>query len=235
MSSKTTSAPPIGVLERGISILECFEEDFLRLSLREIAERTGLDKATLLRLLGVLTRARMVHRYDDGNYALGPSLLHMGMLYRRTFDLGARIQPVLRQVVQETGETAALYARSGEDRICLYRENTSKEVRHHVEVGTRLPLAAGGSSSHVLRAYTGGETPHAQMILEKGYAMTRAERIAEMASVALPVFDSDGSFVGALVVLGLASRHNEQEQLKAVEIVRRELAAQGFASRAAPG
>lgn len=231
MSSKTTPTPPVGVLERGISILECFDEDSLRLSLGDLAERTGLDKATLLRLLGVLTRARLMHRYDSGSYALGPALLHMGMLYRRTFDLGARIQPVLSNVVQETGETAALYTRSGDDRICLYRENSTKEVRHHVEVGTRLALEAGGSSSHVLRAFTGGSTPHAKTIREQGYAMTRSERVAEMASVALPVFDSDGTFVGSLVVLGLASRHNQQAQLKAVEIVRRELAAQGFSSR----
>ena len=35
--------PPAGVLERGISILECFREDRLRMSLRELAECTGLD------------------------------------------------------------------------------------------------------------------------------------------------------------------------------------------------
>ncbi|MEI2416393.1 IclR family transcriptional regulator [Orrella sp. JC864] len=235
MSSKPSPTPPAGVLERGLSILESFDEQALRLSLNELAERTRLDKATLLRLAGVLVRARLLHRFDNGVYAPGPALLHMGMLYRRTFDLGARIQPVLRNVVQETGETAALYTRSGEDRICLYRENTWKEVRHHVEVGTRLPLEAGGSSAHVLRFFCGEDTPHARLIREKGYAMTRAERIAEMASVALPVFDADGSFIGSLVVLGLASRHNEKAQLKAVEVVRRELALQGFSCRPPAG
>ncbi|KAG1478289.1 hypothetical protein G6F53_014279 [Rhizopus delemar] len=58
--------------------------------------------------------------------------------------------------------------------------------------------------------------------------MTRSERVAEMASVALPVFDADDAFIGALGVLGLASRHDEAAQLKAVEIVRHELALQGF-------
>jgi len=231
MSSKPPSTPPTGVLERGVAILEAFDEQALRLSLSELAERTGLDKATLLRLAGVLVRARLLHRFDSGVYAPGPALLHMGMLYRRTFDLGARIQPVLHQVVQETGETAALYTRSGDDRICLYRENTTQEVRHHVEVGTRLPLQAGGSSAHVLQFYTGGSTPHATLIRKKGYAMTRAERVPEMGSVALPVFDADGSFIGALVVLGLAARHNKKAQLKAVDIVRRELALQGFATQ----
>lgn len=223
-----TPTPPAGVLERGIAILECFNEQRLRMSLRELAECTGLDKATLLRLLGVLTRARMIHRFESGTYAPGPALLHMGMLYRSTFDLGTRMQPVLYNTMRETGETVAFYVRSGDERVCLFRENTSKEVRHHVEVGTRLRLADGGSSAHVLNAFTGGKTPQAKTIAEKGYAMTRAERVPEMASVAVPVFDGDGTFLGSLVVIGLASRHSEEAQLKAVEVVRRELAQQGF-------
>lgn len=227
--------PPAGVLERGISILECFREDRLRMSLRELAECTGLDKATLLRLLGVLQRARMVHRFESGSYAPGPALLHMGMLYRSTFDLGTRLQPVLHAVMQQTGETVAFYIRSGDDRVCLYRENTLKEVRHHVEVGTRIPLVAGGSSAHILLAFTGSPTPHQAEIDAKGYAMTRAERVDEMASVALPVFDGDGAFLGAMVVIGLASRHNTVAQRKAADIVRHELALQGFASAAPSG
>ncbi len=226
--------PPPGVLERSISILESFREDRLRLSLRELAEHTGLDKATLLRLLGVLTRARMIHRFESGLYAPGPALLHMGMLYRSTFDLGTRIQPVLHNTMRETGETVAFYVRSNDERICLYRENTSKEVRHHVEVGTRLRLADGGSSAHVLKVYTGDDTPLAAEIRAKGYAMTRSERVAEMTSVALPVFDSDSGFLGAVVVIGLASRFGDAQQLHAVDVVRRELALQGFTAQPAP-
>ena len=138
--ARTGPLPPPGVLERGIAILECFREDRLQLSLRELAELTGLDKATLLRLLGVLQRARMVHRFDSGSYAPGPALLHMGMLYRRTFDLGARLQPLLREVMELTGETTAFYVRSGEERVCLFRENTHKEVRRN---RTRFGRARG--------------------------------------------------------------------------------------------
>lgn len=223
--------PPSGVLERGLSILECFTEDRLRLKLRELADCTGLDKATLLRLLGVLVRARMVHRFDDGAYAPGPALLHMGMLYRRTFDIGTRLQPVLQEVMRQTGETVAFYVRDGDERVCLYRENSSNEVRHHVEVGARLKLSAGGSSSHVLRYFTGGNTPHAEAIARDGFAITREERVPQIASVAVPVFDSDGAFQGALVVIGLAQRQSATAQRKAVQVAQKALVQQGFSSR----
>lgn len=222
--------PPSGVLERGICILECFREDRLRLPLRDLAELTGLDKATLLRLLAVLQRSRLVQRDDSGSYAPGPALLHMGMLYRRTFDLGSRLQPVLLQVMRETGETVAFYVRSGDERVCLYRENSANEVRHHVEVGNRIPLSAGGSSAHVLKAFTGGTTPQIAAIQRLGYAITRAERVPQMASVALPVFEGDGNFLGALVVIGLAPRQNAAAQRKAVEVVRQALALKGLLS-----
>lgn len=225
----TPPTPPSGVLERGLSILQSFSEDRLRMGLRDLALCTGLDKATLLRLLGVLVRARMVHRFDDGTYAPGPASLHLGMLYRSTFDVGSRLQLVLHEVMQQTGETVAFYIRSGDDRLCLYRENTAREVRHHVEVGTRIPLADGGSSAHILLAYTGGLTPQRRDIDKRGYAMTRSERVAEMASVALPVFEADASFLGSMVVIGLASRHDAAAQRSAAAIVKEQLALQGFA------
>jgi DNA-binding IclR family transcriptional regulator len=230
-----TPVPPSGVLERGIAVLECFREDRLRLSLRDFAELTGLDKATLLRMLGVLVNARMVQRFETGQYAPGPALLHMGMLYRSSFDLGARLQPALRGVMEQTGETVAFYVRSGAERVCLYREHGHNEVRPHVEPGMRLPLASGGASAHILLHYSGDKTPHAAQIAAHGFVMTRAERVAEMASVALPVFDGDGSFAGSLVVIGVGSRHNADAQLLAVEVAREQLALQGFSSKAPPG
>jgi DNA-binding IclR family transcriptional regulator len=226
--------PPVGVLERGIAILDCFRHDRLRLSLRDFARLTGLDKATLLRLLAVLVKARMVIRLENGQYAPGPATLHLGMLYRNAFDVGSRLQPVLHAVMLRTGETAAFYVRTGAERVCLLRENTVQEVRHHVEPGTRLPLSAGGASAHILLHYTGDPTPHAAEIVADGFVITRAERVPEMASIAVPVFEAEGTFLGSLVVMGLASRQSVEAQLQGVAFVREQLQAQGFVTHPPP-
>ena len=233
--TEATARPPAGVLERGIAILEAFGPMHQRLTLRELAEITALDKATLLRLLGVLQRARMVLRLESGSYSLGPALLHMGMLYRDSFDLGERLQPVLREWMRSTGETVAFYVRSGDERVCLYRENTHQEVRHHVEPGTRVPLADGGASAHILRHFSGETTRHSEDIVRDGYVITRAERVAEMTSIALPVFESEGQFLGALVVMGLASRQSVQAQLTAYRTACQLLSAQGLSASPPPG
>lgn len=224
-------APPAGVLERGLVVLECFSHARPRLQLRELAELTGLDKATLLRMLGTLVRYGYVRRFDDGRYAPGPAVLRLSGIYLSTFNLADRLQPVLGRVMQQTSETVAFYIRSGDERVCLYRDNTPRGVAHHVEVGNRIPLAEGGSSAHVLMAYTGAVSPTAAEVRAKGYWITRNERLPDLASVAVPVFEGDGQFLGALVVIGPSSRQTKAWQMGAVEIATRELAAQGFSTR----
>ena len=222
--------PPSGVLERGLVILECFSREQPRLHLREFADHTGLDKATLLRLLGAFLRGGWVQRFEDGRYAPGPAALRLSGIYLSTFNLADRLQPVLGRVMQLTGETVAFYIRSGSERVCLYRDNTPRGVAHHVEVGNRIALSAGGSSAHVLLAYTGDNSPTSRRVRAQGWWMTRNERLPDLASIAVPVFEGDGHFLGALVVIGPSSRQTEASQRKAMKAAVSELAAQGFST-----
>lgn len=230
-AADTAPTPPPGVLERALCVLECFTGQQPRLQLRDLAERTGLDKATLLRLLATFTRYGYVQRFGDGRYAPGPASLRLSGIYLSTFNLTDRLQPVLAQVMQQTEETVAFYIRSGDERVCLYRDNTPRGVAHHVEVGNRIPLADGGSSAHVLLAYTGGSSPEGDEVRAKGYWITRNERLPDLASVAVPVFEGDGRFLGALVVIGPSSRLTRATLTLAVDVARGALATQGFATQ----
>lgn len=228
MSKSILGAPPVGVLERTIRILECFDDDNLRLSLSSLWQKTGLDRATLLRLLSVLTESRIMLRDEDGSYTLGPLLLHLGHLYRETYDISDRIEPILRHIAKETGETVALYACSEDHRICLFRYNSEQEIRHHVEVGQRIALADGGSSAHVLMGVARSNTRALEKLRTDGYVMTREERVPEMASISLPIFEFDGKFIGAIVVLGLATRHDVAAQKRAATVIENAAQSQGF-------
>lgn len=223
------TAPPSGVLERALLVLDSFSKAEPRLHLRELAARTGLDKATLLRQLGTLQRAGWTQRFDDGRWAPGPAALKLAGVYLATFGLADRLQPVLARVMQATGETVAFYIRSGDERVCLLRDNAQRGVAHHVEVGNRIPLAAGGSSAHVLQAWGGDDSPHAAAVRAKGHWITRNERLPDLASVAVPVFEGDGRLLGALVVIGPSARLTRATLQQAAAVTARELAAQGFA------
>ncbi|MGH8811412.1 MAG: IclR family transcriptional regulator [Advenella sp.] len=223
--------PPIGVLARGLIILECFSEEHLHLQLRELAQMTGLDKATLLRLLNTFIEYGYVQRSLDGKYAPGHNLLRLGALYRSTFDLGQRLQPILRTIMLETHESVAFYIREGDMRVCLYRENVSRDVRYVFEVGTRVALGDGGSASHVLRAFTDGSSPRTEEVLKNGYAITRAERSPELASISVPVSEPHGRLLGAIQITSILNRQTEAQQIAAAEVAIRTLAENGFDSR----
>jgi len=229
-AQKNSPVPPQGVLARGITILETFSESALRLTLKELAACTGMDKATILRMLTVLRRFGYVHRNENGSYSPGPSLLRLGALYRSTFDLNSRMQPVISELTRQTGRSVAFYVRNGEDRVCLYRQNPRLSVPDYVDIGRRIPLAAGGSASHILLTFGGEETARSADVRANGHVTTHGEREEGFSSIGLPVFDGDGTFLGALIVAVMTAQYSEDMERAAVEMAHRELAVQGFSA-----
>jgi len=219
---------PRGVLDRGLVILETFAENALRLHLKDFAERTGMDKATILRMLKTLQQFGYVHKNENGSYSPGPALLRLGALYRATFDLNSRMQPVISEIRKQTRESVAFYVRSENDRVCLYRQYVQWDPPEYVDIGRRIPLTEGGSSAHILRTFTGERTPRSDEILKQGYVITHGEREKGITSVAMPVFDGDGTFLGALIVTLPTARYSSEMIPFFVDAAARELAAQGF-------
>ncbi len=203
----------VAAVERALTLLEAFADGTSQLSLAELAARSGFYKSTILRLARSLERFGYLARDPDGRYRLGPTPARLGALYLDRSDRGALIRPVLRRLRDASGQTASFYLRSGNTRTCLYRENSEREIRHHLEEGARLPLALG-AAGRVLLAY--GEAPKgdaqgraAQKLRRDGYAVSRGERDPHIAAVAVPLCDAAGTFQGALCLSGLAAQFTE--------------------------
>ena len=197
--------PRVEAVERALTILDAFDEDRVRLTLAEIAQRTGLYPSTILRLAGSLARFGYLHRDDDGRFRLGPTPLRLGHLYRQTFDLTDYVRPALARLSETTGETAAFYVRDGDKRICLYRHHATRMIRHHLEEGARLPLDRG-AGGRVLLAFTGATDPDSASIRASGFCVSLGERDPETAAIAAPVYGANDVFLGALGIVGLRSR-----------------------------
>lgn len=209
----------VEAVERALSVLEAFGERADRLTLAELAAETSLYKSTILRLAASLERYGYLRRDGDGVFRLGPSLWRLGSLYRRAFELGEHVRPELRRLVEATGETASFNVAEEGERICLYRENSRHSVRHHLDEGTRLSLERG-AAGHVCRAFSGGTDETAMAVRATGFAMSVGERSPDVAAVAVPVFDQEGGFRGALSVSGLASRYDETARERALTALR---------------
>ncbi|GAA0597658.1 IclR family transcriptional regulator [Caenispirillum bisanense] len=209
----------VEAVERALTVLACFDGEQEDLSLADLAERTGFYKSTILRLIASLERFGYIGRRPDGRYVLGAAVWRLGSAYRRRFALDAVIRPELRTLRDTTGETASFYVRDGDQRVCLYRENSLRPARHHLREGEVFPLT-GGASAWVIRAWTGGSDDRSAAVREAGHASSVGERDPDVAAVAVPVLGRDGTFIGALSVSGLASRFGAERREAAVDALR---------------
>lgn len=219
-TGRTGAGPAQGVeaVERALRLLDCFGEDRDALTLKQLADATGLYKSTILRLAASLERFGYLRRLADGRYQLGATLWRLGALYRKRFDVGQHVRPILDRLSAETGESASFYVRDGAVRVCLFRRNSSQAIRHHLDEGAQLPLERGAAGRLIL-AYTGAEGSEAAALRAAGHAVSVGERDPDTASVSVPVV-AGGQFAGALTVSGLRTRFDAAARQRAVALAR---------------
>jgi DNA-binding IclR family transcriptional regulator len=205
MPEEPDKRPKVEAVERALTIVEAFADGTARLSLSQLAQRTGFYPSTILRLFGSLQYFGYLSRDDDGFFRLGPSLWRFGVLYQNAFALERHVRPVLKRLVDELGETAAFYIREGARRVCLYRRSTPSSIGHLVEEGAELPLDRG-ASAHVLVAFTGGVGERYETIRREQIYVSYGERNPDANAVAVPVFGQANEFVGALSIVGPTTR-----------------------------
>ncbi len=203
-------------VDRALTLLSAFQTGDRSLTLGQLAERTALYKSTVLRLLASLEHARLVQKLEDGRYALGSEIARLHGVYAASFSLEQVVLPVLRALVESTGESAAYHVPQGAQRLCLYRVDSPHPVRDHIRAGDLLP-AGRGSGGRVLRAFASdaetAEDPQERMlyarIRQQGYYAASGDRLADVAGISAPVFRGDGSLSAAVTLTMPANRYTD--------------------------
>tara|TARA_B100000700_G_scaffold144468_1_gene160579 strand:+ start:21568 stop:22218 length:651 start_codon:yes stop_codon:yes gene_type:complete len=130
----------VEAVERALKILEVFDAPKEAFTLADLAEATGFYKSTLLRLLASLERFGYVTRGADGRFSLGPTPLRLGRRHRPGRGLAARVQPVLDQLCQQSGETAALLEVVQGMVNCRLTSLPDTSLRHELHPGDRWTI-----------------------------------------------------------------------------------------------
>ena len=226
-------AAPGGVaaVDRALSLLCAFREGDLSLSLAELAQRTRLYKSTALRLLASLEHGGWVQRLDDGRYAVGSAVARLYSVYEQNFSLDKLVMPVLKALVNTTGESAAYHVRQGRERLCLYRVDSPHPVRDHARAGDLLPLGKG-AGGRVLVAFDAelgdwvkSDRNHYARVRADGFEALVGDRHSEIAGISAPVFHKNGELAAALTLTMPAHRYDERH-VRHVLAAARQLTAQ---------
>jgi DNA-binding IclR family transcriptional regulator len=97
----------IRVISRAAEILRALKEDDRGMSLGEIAERVGLPRSTVQRLINALiAEGLVVASSAQGGLRLGPEIQALAAASR--WAMGDLIRPILEKLSQKTGETVDL-------------------------------------------------------------------------------------------------------------------------------
>ncbi|WP_119392547.1 IclR family transcriptional regulator [Taklimakanibacter lacteus] len=209
-----------------LRILEAFDRD-QGLTLKDLYERTGLNRSRILRFGGTL-QAQGYLEFSEavGRYTLGPKVFGLGRLVQSRYaEIANLVRPSLTRLAQASGDTAFYSVVQGLDRLVLAHCESTEGVRFVIPEGQVRPLYAGATGK-VLLAF-GPESLRRQILdatvlarlatpksidVEKlatdlkdiaaaGFAVSRGEATAHGFAVSVPVIVG-GNLMGALSIAG---------------------------------
>jgi DNA-binding IclR family transcriptional regulator len=148
--------PPqnVRVVERAVDILNCFLDPQDSLSLQQIVERSGLQKATAFRIATTLARAGILAQTAPGSaYSLGYLTQKLPHLIRVSSDIGNAVRPALQEVRDLVNETVVLAIRADNDTVNIDKADSTHLIDETPTMGVRRPLHETGAGLAILMSF----------------------------------------------------------------------------------
>ncbi|HTJ98995.1 MAG TPA: IclR family transcriptional regulator C-terminal domain-containing protein [Bordetella sp.] len=215
----------VNSVEKAMRVLTAFDDKHSRLSLSQIASLTDLDLSAAQRFTFTLVTLRyLVKDPFTKTYSLSPRLLDFAFHYLASNELVRRAAPYLRQLSQETEETANITVLEDTDIVFTLRIVSQHVLNPHVITGSRLPAYCTAPGLAILsrlpedqvRGILDGSnliehTPHTvadrpgimkrlEAFRKQGYSHTKGEYYIGDISTAAPIVDARGYPIAAVNV-----------------------------------
>ena len=185
----------VGVLDKSVAVLGAVAGAASPLSLGDLVTATGLPKPTVHRLAVALEAHGLLRRVDGARYVAGLRLIGLGRSAAEAWPVIDVAREPLAALCGQTGESAQLYVREGDERVCVLSLESDHELRTIVAEGARLPLEVGSAG----RVLTGE-------VLPSRWTASLGERAPGVGSVSAPVIDGHGQVVAAVGISGPLER-----------------------------
>ncbi|MFD4420584.1 IclR family transcriptional regulator [Agromyces sp. NPDC058484] len=164
----------IGVLDKAMAIVDAVE--FQPMTASEVAQKLGVNLSTTHRLAMALVEHGLLARDGENRFHAGPRF--------DTNRLALAARPILAELRDQTAESAQLWIRRGDVRVCQESADATQELRVTLPVGWVLPLAEGGSAGRIL---SGESTQQEDDGTDPGWIESISQRTVGLASVSAPV------------------------------------------------
>lgn len=220
---------------KGLSVILAFEGRSRELSISEIAESAGLNRAVTRRLVRTLEQMGFV-RHDRGRYQLTPRVLRLTRGFMETRSIPQVVQPALRAASQAVNYSISFAMLDGEEAVYVAHAFVpSSFTLNKVTVGSRAPLVATAVGRALLAWLPAPEartlldgldlprfTPQTQtdipqieaslaQVRQLGYCHLASEYVEGVASLAVPTLGADGRVLGAVSMIFPSGQFTPEE------------------------
>jgi DNA-binding IclR family transcriptional regulator len=235
-SDRAESQTGIQVIERAADLLRALYREPRGLSLAQLAERVGLPRSTVHRLVTALVREGLLAAASPtGRVRLGPELSRLASSGR---ELAEDLHPYMSRLFREFGETVVCSVVEGDRQRCIDQIAAPHRLRTEFPIGATLPLYCTANGKALLAELDPAEvsallpqrlprrTPntitsqsrllkHLASIREAGVAFDHEERTLGIAAAAVAVRDSFGALAAICVAVPVQRFNGREDEIGA--------------------
>src|SRR6478609_7136685 len=151
-----TDAKGASVVVNAIAVLRTFTAEEPLLGVTEIANRVGMHKSSVSRILATFEQENLVERDPETKrFRLGLGLIAVAGPLLAEMEERRVAYPVLRQLTEQTGETSALMVWNGAESMCVEQIASHHQIKHTTPLGARYNDALSAS----VQIFLAGEQP----------------------------------------------------------------------------
>jgi len=236
-------AENVRAIDRAIDVLECFSGDRNALSITELEKRAKLSRPTLYRILATLIARGFVRKDGDPpRYRLDVAVGRLANAWTSSLDIVRLAAPLLQELLEQHGETVAVYLRRDKMRFCVAENPSQQPLSYANGIGFSGPLARGASGLAIL-AFVDPEQA-AEIISDEhdaakvrtlqrklvdirrdGFALSGGDFIAGAQAIACPVFDRHGAAIASLGLFGPSVRFPAKRVTECAQAVKQSASA----------
>ncbi|QHE85498.1 IclR family transcriptional regulator [Hydrogenophaga sp. BPS33] len=243
MKPSAHASMPLSAMHKCVHLLKAMTEPGPH-HVSTLVKATGLNKATVIRILDVLTSEGYTVRGPDRAVRLGVEAFVLAASLASTARPFEGARPGLLRLAAESEDNALLSVRSGPDIVCMDQVQGTYPMRAgYLAPGRRLPLGAGSAGVAFLGAMPEQEADavidanaprllgmgrmelddvrqQVRLARRQGYALVTNVVFEGTGGIAVPVRDADGRPVAVLSIAGLVSRLQAREAQLAAMLLR---------------
>lgn len=202
-------------LERGLQVMLAFDGDHPRMTLSQVAQRTGMTRAAARRFLLTLEATGYVGS-DGRDFFLQSKVLELGSAYLIARDLPAIAQRHLQELARESGESCSASIIDGQHVVYIARFESVHNSGPSMPAGTRVAALDSAMGIIHLAALPPKELEELLdgLLAEVGMLADRANVVENIwrarhqgwfamngtgsQSIAVPVHNSEGLVIAAI-------------------------------------